>query len=118
MYISSVKLRNYRNYESQVIGFEKGMNIIVGNNGEGKTNLLESIYLLSTTRSHRIDDNKELILFDKEFGSVEGTVISGENRFKLSVVVLGNTTLPFQSASSSLISFGSIFIYGLPLPRK
>ena len=108
MYISSVKLRNYRNYESQVIGFEKGMNIIVGNNGEGKTNLLESIYLLSTTRSHRIDDNKELILFDQEFGSVEGTIISGENRFKLSVVVYkkGKTLM----INNSLIKKNSEFI--------
>ena len=108
MYISSIKLRNYRNYESQVIGFDKGMNIIIGNNGEGKTNLLESIYLLSTTRSHRIDDNKELILFDKEFGSVEGNIVSGENKFKLSVVVYkkGKTLM----INNSLVKKNSEFI--------
>ncbi len=87
MYVSSIRLRNYRNYENQIINFDKGMNIVIGNNGEGKTNLLESIYLLSTTRSHRIDDNKELIRFDCEFGSVEGNVIFNNQSSKISVVV-------------------------------
>lgn len=87
MYVSSIRLRNYRNYENQIISFDKGMNIVIGNNGEGKTNLLESIYLLSTTRSHRIDDNKELIRFDCEFGSVEGNVIFNNQSSKISVVV-------------------------------
>ena len=57
MYVSSIRLRNYRNYKNQIINFDRGMNIVIGNNGEGKTNLLEAIYLLSTTRSHRVDDN-------------------------------------------------------------
>ena len=87
MYVSSIRLRNYRNYENQIINFDKGMNIVIGNNGEGKTNLLESIYLLSTTRSHRIDDNKELIRFECEFGSVEGNVIFNNQSSRISVVV-------------------------------
>ena len=87
MYISSIRLRNYRNYENQIIRFDKGMNIIIGNNGEGKTNLLESIYLLSTTRSHRVDENRELIRFDSEFGSVEGNVVLNNQNSKISVVV-------------------------------
>ena len=74
MKIEYLKLINYRNYENQIINFDRGMNIVIGNNGEGKTNLLEAIYLLSTTRSHRVDDNRELIRFDSEFGSVEGLI--------------------------------------------
>ena len=87
MYVSSIRLRNYRNYENQIINFDRGMNIVIGNNGEGKTNLLEAIYLLSTTRSHRVDDNRELIRFDSEFGSVEGNVIFNNQSSRLSVVV-------------------------------
>ena len=87
MYIKSVRLRNYRNYENQIIQFDKGMNIIIGDNGEGKTNLLEAIYLLSTTRSHRIDENRELIRFENEFGTVEGNIVSDDHAFKMSVVV-------------------------------
>ena len=87
MYIKSVRLRNYRNYENQIIQFDKGMNIIIGDNGEGKTNLLEAIYLLSTTRSHRIDENRELIRFENEFGTVEGNIVSDNHASKMSVVV-------------------------------
>ena len=87
MYVSSIRLRNYRNYENQIINFDRGMNIVIGNNGEGKTNLLEAIYLLSTTRSHRVDDNRELIRFDSEFGSVEGNVVFNNQSSRLSVVV-------------------------------
>ncbi|MBQ3383615.1 MAG: DNA replication/repair protein RecF [Erysipelotrichaceae bacterium] len=87
MYIKSVRLRNYRNYENQIIQFDKGMNIIIGDNGEGKTNLLEAIYLLSTTRSHRIDENRELIRFENEFGTVEGNIVSDDHASKMSVVV-------------------------------
>ena len=87
MYVSSIRLRNYRNYENQIINFDRGMNIVIGNNGEGKTNLLEAIYLLSTTRSHRVDDNRELIRFDSEFGSAEGNVVFNNQSSRLSVVV-------------------------------
>ena len=75
MYIDELKLRFYRNYQRAEVNLINGMNVIIGDNGQGKTNLLEAIYLLSTTRSHRVDDNRELIRFDSEFGSVEGNVI-------------------------------------------
>ena len=87
MNLESVKLRNYRNYLNETIHFNSGMNILIGDNGEGKTNLLESIYLLSTTRSHRNDDDRELIMFDKEFASVEGIVTSQAGKDKISVVL-------------------------------
>ena len=74
MILESLKLRNYRNYQQEKVVLKNGMNIIIGDNGEGKTNILESIYLLSTTRSHRNDDDRELIMFDQEFASVEGNI--------------------------------------------
>jgi len=59
MYISNLKLSNFRNYKTLNINLDKNINIIIGNNGEGKTNLLESIYVLGLTKSHRsfIDNN-------------------------------------------------------------
>ena len=88
MYISSLRLRNYRNYENEIIQFINGMNILIGDNGEGKTNMLEAIYLLSTTRSHRNDDEKELIKFDSEFASVEGIIKKQQGTSdKLSIVL-------------------------------
>ena len=50
MYIKSLELDDYRNYEKVSIKFDKGINILYGNNAQGKTNILEAIYLCSTTK--------------------------------------------------------------------
>ena len=53
MYIESLELKNYRNYESLGISFDRGTNILLGDNAQGKTNILESMYVCGTTKSHR-----------------------------------------------------------------
>ncbi len=90
MYIEKVRLKNFRNYQNQTIQFKNGMNILLGPNGVGKTNLLESIYLLSTTRSHRNDNEKEMIAFNQDFAAVEGIVQSSTGRDKLDIVIHKN----------------------------
>ena len=87
MYIDNLKLRFYRNYQNAAVNFINGMNVIIGDNGQGKTNLLESIYLLSTTRSHRNDDDRELINFDQEFASVETNLHYMDYEDKLGIVL-------------------------------
>lgn len=87
MYIESVKLKKFRNYENQTFNLKNGMNLILGDNGIGKTNLLESIYLLSTTRSHRNDDDKDMIGFNQDFASVEGIVVSKNGKDKLDLIL-------------------------------
>lgn len=64
MYIKSIDLKNYRNYEHIHIDLEKGVNIFYGENAVGKTNILESIYICSTTKSHRGNKDKEIIKFE------------------------------------------------------
>lgn len=64
MYIKSIDLENFRNYEHIHIDLEKGVNIFYGENAVGKTNILESIYLCSTTKSHRGSKDKEIIKFN------------------------------------------------------
>lgn len=66
MYIKSIDLEDYRNYDHIHIDLEKGVNIFYGENAVGKTNILESIYLCSTTKSHRGSKDKEIIKFDKD----------------------------------------------------
>lgn len=61
MIVKSVTLTNYRNYIEQTIAFDKGINIIHGKNGQGKTNILESIFICSTAKSPRTSNYKELI---------------------------------------------------------
>lgn len=66
MIIKSLELSNYRNYEYESIEFDKGINILYGNNAQGKTNILEAIYLCITSKSHRASNDKELINFNKD----------------------------------------------------
>lgn len=61
MFINSLYLNNFRNYEKQEIIFANGINILVGSNGQGKTNVLEGIYYLLTGKSYRVSHESELI---------------------------------------------------------
>jgi DNA replication and repair protein RecF len=87
MYIDSIKLRNFRNYQQASLKLQKGMNILVGENGVGKTNLLEAIYFLSTTRSHRNVDDPELIYFDEDFASIDAHAVYQNDNERLSVML-------------------------------
>ena len=66
MFIKNIKLENFRNYEKQDIEFNKDINIIYGNNAQGKTNILEAIFLCSMGKSFRAKKDKELIKLEKE----------------------------------------------------
>lgn len=74
MFLSKIELQNFRNYKKQTISLKKGINILVGKNGEGKTNLLESIYFLAMTKSHRTHDESLLINYNKELLKVKGVL--------------------------------------------
>ena len=78
MYIKSLELNNYRNYNNLSIEFERGTNILYGNNAQGKTNILESIYVASTTKSHRGSKDKEIINFDKDEAHIKITIIKND----------------------------------------
>ena len=66
MFIESIQLNNYRNYDSADVTFSPGVNIFFGDNAQGKTNLLEAVYLSGTSRSHRGSRDRELIRFGQE----------------------------------------------------
>lgn len=66
MIIESIELKNYRNYEELHMDFSPGTNILYGDNAQGKTNVLEAVYVCSTTKSHRGSKDKEMIRFDQE----------------------------------------------------
>ncbi|MCL2322357.1 MAG: DNA replication/repair protein RecF [Oscillospiraceae bacterium] len=71
MNIEKINLVNFRNYKNLNIDFSSKINMIIGDNGEGKTNILESIYLLSYGKSHRTRKDKELINWNKEYLYIE-----------------------------------------------
>lgn len=66
MIIKSLELADFRNYEAINISFDKGTNILYGDNAQGKTNILEAIYVSATTKSHKGSKDKEIINFNKE----------------------------------------------------
>ena len=72
MYLKRVELKNFRNYPSLKISFNKGINIIYGNNAQGKTNLLESIYVLALTNTFRNVYDTDLIMKDRIFFNIKG----------------------------------------------
>ena len=66
MYIESIQLKNFRNYEFLEMEFEKGTNILYGDNAQGKTNILEAVYLCGTSKSHKGSKDKEIIRFHED----------------------------------------------------
>jgi len=70
MHINKIKLSNFRNYSNQEIILDKGINIFYGDNAQGKTNIIESIFLCSLGKSFRSSKDKELIKFNELFSEV------------------------------------------------
>ena len=70
MIIKSLELADYRNYEDLVIHFDRGTNILIGDNAQGKTNILEAIYVAATTKSHKGSKDSEMIRFEREEGHI------------------------------------------------
>ena len=75
MYIKNLYLKNYRNYKETNITFDPKVNIFYGNNAEGKTNLLEAIFICATSKSYKGSKEKEIINFDEENSHIQLTYI-------------------------------------------
>ena len=66
MFIEKLALNNYRNYDNADITFSDGINILYGDNAQGKTNILEAVYMTATTKSHRGSKDKDIIRFGSD----------------------------------------------------
>ncbi len=75
MYIRSLQLANFRNYESLSLEFSEGTNILYGDNAQGKTNILEALYLVATTKSHRSVRDRDMIRFGCQEGHIRTVLI-------------------------------------------
>ena len=71
MYINKIKIQNFRNYENQEIQLDKNINIFYGNNAQGKTNILEAVFLCAFGRSFRTNKEKEMIKKDSDFSNID-----------------------------------------------
>ncbi len=87
MKINNIHIRNFRNYKDLKLNFNNKKNIFIGNNAQGKTNLLESIYVLAITKSHRMNIDNTLIKDNELFTKIQGTVIKNNEKLNLEVLI-------------------------------
>lgn len=87
MYLKKIELNHYRNYKKQSVHFSDKINIFLGENAQGKTNLMESIHVLSLTKSHRQIKDKELIEWGQDFAKIKGFIQKKERDIELSLII-------------------------------
>ncbi|MBY5034068.1 DNA replication/repair protein RecF [Streptococcus gallolyticus] len=94
MWIEELRLQNFRNYRQLSVDFHNGLNVFLGKNAQGKTNILESIYFLALTRSHRTRTDKDLLHFDGGNLTVHGLVhrTTGKLPLDIELTEKGRTT--------------------------
>ena len=91
MIVKSLKLKNFRNYDLLSLEFDKATNIFYGDNAQGKTNILESIYLSGTTKSHRGTKDRDMIKFGEEEAHIETIVEKKGVPFKIDIHLKKNS---------------------------
>lgn len=90
MKIKNISLRNFRNYEMLQLSFENNILFFLGDNAQGKTNLLEAFYYSSTARSFRTSEEKEMVKFNKEFFRIDLNVLRNNKELNLRSVISDN----------------------------
>ena len=85
MIVNSVRLEGFRNYLDENVELSPGINVITGENAQGKTNFLEAVYLLSCGRGFRTRIDSELIAFDAERAKVSAKVFSAEREQRIEI---------------------------------
>lgn len=93
MYLEELQLRNFRNYDSLKIKLNPHINIFYGNNAQGKTNLLESIYVLGLTKSHLLNLDNNLVKDNENACKIKGNVKNLKLKKKLEVELHENTKI-------------------------
>ena len=90
MNLLDLKLRDFRNYEELELDFDPGVNLIVGKNAQGKTNLLESIAYLGSGKSFRAQRTAEMVRFGAEFADISGNVFAQDRQQSLRWVLFSD----------------------------
>jgi DNA replication and repair protein RecF len=103
VFIADLQIANYRNYARASIRLDRGLNLVVGDNAQGKSNLLEAIYLLSTLRSSRASNDADLVrrdILQTEFpvARLSCAVERSAGNLNLEVAIIGRTTDPGHRA--------------------
>lgn len=116
MIIESMELKNFRNYRELNLQFDANTNIFYGDNAQGKTNILEAVYLSGTTKSHKGSRDRDMIYFGEEEGHLRTFVKKGEIEYQIDIHLKKNKTKaspstacrsgrPASSSASQILSF-------------
>lgn len=89
--IKQLKLKNYRNYDLLELDFDSSINILYGDNAQGKTNILESIYMCGTTKSHRGTKDRDMIRFGQEEAHIEAVIDKKGVPFEIDIHLKNNS---------------------------
>jgi DNA replication and repair protein RecF len=87
MFFTKIKLRNFRNYKDQTVYFNQKVNIITGDNAQGKTNLLESLYIMSLGKSFRTARDADMIGFEEGFCSAKTTFVKEGKESNIEIIL-------------------------------
>lgn len=87
MYLKKIELRNFRNYEKQEILFNEKLNVITGKNAQGKTNLLESLYIMSMGKSFRTNKDLDMISIGKDYFRAKSTSIKDGRELEIEISI-------------------------------
>lgn len=109
MYINSLELKNYRNYKDLFISFDKGITILYGDNAQGKTNILEAIYLSGTTKSHRGSKDKEIIKFGEDESHIRLKMTKHDVNHKIDMHLRKNKNKGVAIDGQSIKKSGELF---------
>lgn len=117
MKIESIELVNFRNYDKLVVSLDQGTNLFYGDNAQGKTNILESVYLCGTTKSHRGSKDKEMIGFGKEEAHIRMKILKNEIPYRIDMHLKKNRAkgiaingVPIHKASE-LLGLGNFVFF-------
>lgn len=110
-YIDSLLVKGFRNYNQQHLHFSPRLNILVGENGQGKTNLIEAIYYLTVTRSFRTNRDQELANWHDNYFFIKGTFIKNDFKDELQVIYRSGKPLNVKLNQESLNRFDHLQRY-------
>ena len=106
MVIESIRLDNFRNYDSLKLKFDSGTNIFYGDNAQGKTNILEAVFLCGTTKSHKGSKDRDLIKFNQDESHLRMRLRKNDSPYKIDMHLKKNKTkgiaingIPIRKAS-------------------
>lgn len=99
MILKSIELRNFRNYSNQIIRFGSNINVLIGKNAQGKTNILEGIFMCAIGKSPRTNKEKDLIKWESDFSKVTVEVLKNDGQKKIELFMFKeqNKTIKINS---------------------